>query len=389
MTARWHERQTEKRELAELRTLGTALSRPDLADQIVARVPAELFRRSAHRAVADAIWSLRREDRPAGIEEVLDRLHGQGTVDEVKGIAGLYELMQHAEPDLDAVDDLLLLERRRQVWQTCSDGAAEVTNPDVHPDIVAAKVFGRLRDSEAVNARAPITTDELLEMARPEWLIEGIFPQGLSVMFGAPKAGKSYLALSMAWSLATGSKWFSRDTPAEPQQVLYLAGEGVGDLRLRAESMLEHTDRHPGGRLSWWPVSLQLAKESDAARLRLEVEKLDAKVVIVDTWARYAGVRDENDAAQTQAAVNALEALSRDGRSVVVVHHAAKSGGIRGSSALSGAIEAAVRVEINDEDGLVRMSSEMARRGSGFEDIMLAYRRVGPDSVLTEVRRMP
>jgi len=222
-------------------------------------------------------------------------------------------------------------------------------------------------------------------MPQPEWLVDGIFPQGLSIMFGAPKAGKSYLALSMAWSLATGQPWFSRNRDRLPQQVLYLAGEGVGDLRLRAEALLEHTNTHPGGRLSWWPVSLQLSNATDAARLRLEVEKLDAKVVIVDTWARYAGVRDENDAAQTQQAVNALEALTREGVSVVVVHHASKQGVMRGSSALAGAVEAAVRVEINDVTGQVRMSSEMARRGSGFKDITLAYRRSGPDSVLTEV----
>jgi hypothetical protein len=387
MTASWLERQAEKRDLAEVRVLGTALSRADLADRIVARVPADLFRRSAHRSVAEAIWSLRQEGRTAGIEEVLDRLHGQQTVDEVGGISGLYELIHYAEPDLTAVEDLLVIERRRQVWQTCTDGARDVTNPDVHPDDVAASVFGRLRDTEEVTDRSPITTDELLDMPRPSWLVEGIFPEGLNVMFGSPKSGKSYLALSMAWSVATGRPWFSRRT-TDPQQVLYLAGEGVGDLRLRAESLLEHTNVHPGGRLAWWPVSLQLARESDAARLRLEVEKLDARVIIVDTWARYAGVRDENDAAQTQSALNALEALCRDGRSVIVVHHAAKSGVMRGSSALAGAVEAAIRVEVNDADGMVRLSSEMARRGSGFEDIVLAWRRIGPDSVLDEVRRV-
>jgi len=106
---------------------------------------------------------------------------------------------------------------------------------------------------------------------------------------------------------------------------------------------------------------------------------------VVDTWARYAGVRDENDAAQTQQAVNALEALTRDGVSVIVVHHASKQGVMRGSSALAGAVEAAVRVEINDVTGQVRVSSEMSRRGSGFRDITLSYRKSGPDSVLMEV----
>jgi hypothetical protein len=385
MSAEWLERQAENRDLAELRLLGTMLTRADLAPIALSRTSPDLFRREAHRVVAEALWSLNADGRELTLESLLDRLIGQDRLDHVGTAADVFAVLEYGEGSLRSLDDLLTIERRRQIYAVCTDGARKVTNPDVLPDDVAAEVFGKLRDADRAEERAPLTTDELLDMPQPDWLIEGIFPAGLSVMFGAPKAGKSYLALSMAWALATGRPWFSRNRDRQPAQVLYLAGEGVGDLRLRAESLLEHTDVHPGGRLSWWPVSLQLSSPTDAARLRLEVEKLDAKVVIVDTWARYAGVRDENDAAQTQQAVNALEALTRQGVSVVVVHHASKQGVMRGSSALAGAVEAAVRVEINDVTGQVRMSSEMARRGSGFKDMTLAYRRVGPDSVLTEV----
>ena len=385
MSAEWLERQAQNRDVAELRLLGTILTRSDLAPIALARTSPEMFRREAHRVVAEVVWSLNADGRDVTMEGLLDRLIGQDRLDHVGTAADVFELLQYGEGSLQSLDDLLTIERRRQIYAVCMDGAREVTNPDVLPDDVAAAVFGKLRDAERPDERTPLTTDELLEMPQPEWLVDGIFPQGMSVMFGAPKAGKSYLALSMAWSIATGQPWFSRNRGREPQQVLYLAGEGVGDLRLRAESLLAHTDAHPGGRLAWWPVSLQLSNRTDAARLRLEVEKLDAKVVIVDTWARYAGVRDENDAAQTQQAVNALEALAREGVSVIVVHHASKQGVMRGSSALAGAVEAAVRVEINDATGQVRMSSEMARRGSGFRDILLRYRQVGPDSVLEEV----
>lgn len=383
-TTDWLERQADKRDLAELRVLGTALARSDLADQIIARVSPDLFRRDAHRLIADAMWSLRQEGRRVGIEEITDRLIGTHQLAEIGGVNALFDVTRYEEPDLEAVDDLLQIERRRQVYQVCVEGARDVTNPDVEPDEVAAQVFGRLRDHERHTERSPLSTDELLALPRPDWLIEGVFPQGLNVMFGSPKSGKSYLALSMAWSLACGLPWFSRNKSALPQQVLYLAGEGVSDLRLRAEALLEHTDRHPGARLSWWPITLQLARESDSARLRLEVEKLDAQVIVVDTWARYAGVRDENDAAETERALHTLESLCRDGRSVIVVHHTAKSGVMRGSSALAGAVEAAVRVH-TDDAGQMLISSELARRGAGFDDMLLQWRKLGPDSVLTSL----
>ena len=385
MSAEWLERQAQNRDLAELRLLGTIMSRADLAPIALARTSPDLFKRDAHRVIAEGLWSLNADGKDTTLETLVDRLVGQDRMHHVGTASDLFAMLEYGESSLRSLDDLLSIERRRHIYAVCTEGARNVTNPDMLPEDVAADVFGKLRDADRVEDRAPITTDELLDMPQPEWLVDGIFPQGLSVMFGAPKAGKSYLALSMAWSIATGQPWFSRNRGREPQQVLYLAGEGVGDLRLRAEALLEHTNIHPGGRLSWWPVSLQLSNATDAARLRLEVEKIGAKVVIVDTWARYAGVRDENDAAQTQQAVNALEALTREGVSVVVVHHASKQGVMRGSSALAGAVEAAVRVEINDGSGEVRMSSEMARRGSGFRDITLAYRKAGPDSVLTEV----
>lgn len=385
MSAEWLERQAENRDLAELRLLGTMLSRSDLAPIALSRTSPDVFRREAHRVVAEALWSLNADGRDLTLESLLDRLIGQDRLDHVGSAADLYALLEHGESSLRSLDDLMSIERRRRVYAVCVEGAREVTNPDVLPDDVAASVFGKLRESDRQEDRSPITTDELLDMPQPEWLVEGIFPQGLNIMFGAPKAGKSYLALSMAWSLATGRPWFTRNRDRKPMQVLYLAGEGVGDLRLRAEALLEHTDLHPGGRLAWWPVSLSLSSATDAARLRLEVEKMGAEVVVVDTWARYAGVRDENDAAQTQQAVNALEALTRHGVSVIVVHHASKQGVMRGSSALAGAVEAAVRVEINDVTGQVRVSSEMSRRGSGFRDITLSYRKSGPDSVLMEV----
>jgi len=380
----WLERQGEKRDLAELRVLGTALARADLCNVVVARLTPEAFKRDAHRLVADAIWSLRAEGREADLEQVTDRLVGTRSMEAVGGAGALWALLQHEEPTLQSIDDLLTIERRRRVWQVCHNGALEVTNPDRAPDDVAAEVFGALRESDRSDQRGPISTDDLLAMERPRWLVDDLLPEGLNVLFGSPKAGKSYLALSMAWSLATGMPWFRRNRDRLPQQVLYLAGEGVGDLRLRAEAMLEHVDRHPGGRLSWWPVTLRLAHDADAARLRLEVERIGADVIFVDTWARYSGVRDENDAAQTQAAVGALEQLCREGRSVVIVHHTAKSGVMRGSSALAGAVEAAIRVEVNDQSGRMRLSSEMARRGGGFPDVHLAWHRVGPDSVLVE-----
>lgn len=378
----WADRQREKRDLAEVRTLGTAIAYPDLADEVVAKVEPALFRRDAHRTIAEAVWSLRRDGKPCDLETVTDRLVGWGKIDHVGGPAQVWDLVSVAEPDTTATDELIAVERRRQVWQACHDGTTAITNPDVEPDDVAADVAGALHSRERFDDSGPMTTDELLALDAPPWLVDGIFPSGVSMLFGAPKTGKSYVALQVAWSYATGTKWFRRQ--CQQGQVLYLAGEGVSDLRLRVEALVEDSDLHPGGNIRWWTDPLSLSKERDAAKLRLAVEQIGASLVVVDTWRRFSGLVDENDAGAAAQAIGALEDLARRGTSVLVVHHTNAEGGIRGSTAVAGAVESAVRTVHFPDEGRVVLTPYLTRRGVGFSDIELGWQRCGPDSVLRE-----
>ena len=61
--------------------------------------------------------------------------------------------------------------------------------------------------------RKPIyTAAELmrLEFPPPQWLIEGLLPEGLTVLSGAPKIGKSWLSLQIALSITTASPLFGQ-----------------------------------------------------------------------------------------------------------------------------------------------------------------------------------
>lgn len=383
MSADWVARQAEKRDLAEVRVLGTAIADADLADQVVASVEPAMFRRTAHRVVAEAIWQLRRDGKPCDLSAVQDVLIGGGRLDEVGGASGLWDLYAHGETDARACEDLWSIERRRQVWQACRDGMTQVTNPAVEPDEVAADVAGALHRRDAGQVNGTLTTDELLALEVPDWLVDGVFPSGLSLLFGAAKTGKSYAALQVAWSYATGTNWFRRKCSGAGR-VLYLAGEGVADTRLRIEALMTASGLDDGGNIAWWTDRLSLVKDRDAARLRMEVERHEATLVVVDTWARYSGLSDENDAASASGAVGALEDLTRRGCSVIVVHHTNSEGGIRGSTALAGAVESAVRAIKDDDTGIMTLHSYLARRGPGFPDIEFGWRPSASDYVLEE-----
>ena len=63
-----------------------------------------------------------------------------------------------------------------------------------------------------------------IKFSPPQWLIEGLLPEGLSILSGAPKIGKSWLSLQIALAVTTASPLFGR-VPNSEKSVLLLALE--------------------------------------------------------------------------------------------------------------------------------------------------------------------
>ncbi|MGA2641368.1 MAG: AAA family ATPase [Spirochaetia bacterium] len=116
------------------------------------------------------------------------------------------------------------------------------------------------------------------------WVIPDVLVEGLTIMVGAPKVGKSLLSLAIATSVATGKRFFDR--PIRRQKVLYLALEDgqrrVQDrlTRLRNGTPLDSLsiitcDRLPLGRAM--------------ATIEAKVKKFRPKLVVVDTLAQLGG----------------------------------------------------------------------------------------------------
>ncbi|OLT22936.1 hypothetical protein BJF78_32745 [Pseudonocardia sp. CNS-139] len=67
---------------------------------------------------------------------------------------------------------------------------------------------------------------ELMSMSFPEprWAVPGVICEGVTLLAGPPKVGKSWLALGLALDIAAG--WAALGSiPVEPGPVLYLALE--------------------------------------------------------------------------------------------------------------------------------------------------------------------
>ena len=81
-----------------------------------------------------------------------------------------------------------------------------------------------------------LTVREVMDLPDPEWLIKDILVKdSLALLYGPPGVGKSFLALSLAYSVAAGTKWHDRDV--DGGAVVYLAVEGGRGLKFRISAL--------------------------------------------------------------------------------------------------------------------------------------------------------
>ena len=113
-------------------------------------------------------------------------------------------------------------------------------------------------DPEPAPAVETFTAADLMRMQLPEprWAVNGIIPEGLSLLAGKPKLGKSWLALNIALAVATGGTALG-SIHVEQGDVLYLALEDTKKrLQGRLDKLLHRQNAAAPERLTFatlWP----------------------------------------------------------------------------------------------------------------------------------------
>lgn len=198
-----------------------------------------------------------------------------------------------------------------------------------------------------------------LKLTPPEYLIDDIIEVGtLGVLFGAPSAWKSFMAVHMAACIATGTPFFGHGV--QQGAVIYLAGEGQAGLARRRAAWEAGT----GVSLDGAPLffSNMTARMLDAAHTAEIAEAVDEivkehgvpRMVFVDTTAKAMVGGDENNTADMTRLLASAEAMQRryPGCVIQLVHHTgvADPRRLRGSSALKGGVD--TEFLMTKEDGV-------------------------------------
>jgi len=179
------------------------------------------------------------------------------------------------------------------------------------------------------------------------WLIEGLWAeQAVGILGGEPKCYKSFLALDIALSVASGTACLRQFPVRQQGPVLFFPAEDLlGDVRARLDGICAAANIS----LATVPLhvitapALRLDLPADRQRLANTVESLKPRLLILDPLIRLHS-RDENDASQIAPLLGFLRQLQRRFQlAVLVVHHAKKDAhslrpgqALRGSSELHG-----------------------------------------------------
>jgi hypothetical protein len=229
-----------------------------------------------------------------------------------------------------------------------------------------------------------LTTQELLSLPNPSWLIRHILPEtGLNLLFGPTQQGKSFVALDWALSISAGIPWLG-EYPVKQGHVVYIAAEGGQGIKKRVAAWMAHKRVEKLPNITWFLEPLNLREEDVVGtfmeKLRTRtlpvkekgapshftteaiyhedgsitpVPYMSIRLIVIDTLSRCFGGEDENMSSTMTAFIGAVEQFCLEhGAAVLIIHHT-NAGGLRerGHSSLKGAVDASFHCTAVIEQG--------------------------------------
>lgn len=216
------------------------------------------------------------------------------------------------------------------------------------------------------------------------YLIKGLIDENtLAVLYGTPGAGKTFVAIDFAISIAAGLPCQGRHV--KKGLVVYVAMEGpVGFRRRLAALHRSRSDIPANPALHVIQDRFNIRSKKNTAAMVEHIHQVEKRfgqrcaMVVVDTLAKAAPGFDENAFQGMSEVVGGAEAIQKAlGCTILLVHHSGKNvqQGARGHSALKGAVDTEIQVETGQ--GAIRvMKTHKQRDGDAGQEVRFKLRRI-------------
>jgi hypothetical protein len=203
----------------------------------------------------------------------------------------------------------------------------------------------------------------------PAFLIPGVIPEGTGLLAGAPKMGKSFMALNIACAIATAGSFFGRQA-AHGNVLCYCLEDEPGRLKHRLGRMMPQAPQRGA-------FTVKTAVEMLPGfinTLAADLKSTRARFVLLDTLAairKPTGARTDIYQADYSTIAKIKDTCADAGASLMIVHHLRKSGDdnqfnrISGTTGLTGAGDYNLVLDKTTKSGPVLYGS--IRDGEDYE----------------------
>ena len=229
------------------------------------------------------------------------------------------------------------------------------------------------------------------QVDNPDWLIKTVAEKSsLLGVFGAPKSGKSFVAIAMAAAIANGSDFYGHKAKRAP--VVYLCGEGKRGVKRRLAAWNQSKEPLDGAPLFLSNRGTRILDPDEYAKLIAELDMIEAQegelsCIIFDTLNRNFGAGSENSTEDMTLFISRMdELIHKYEAAVIIVHHTGHSsnGRQRGSSVLGASMDYEFKIERNDDTKngdthktmFVTMEQTLNKDGMGMEKINFEFKEV-------------
>jgi len=205
-----------------------------------------------------------------------------------------------------------------------------------------------------------LSAKDFLDIATPprEYLIREWLPKGALAMVWATRGlGKTWFALTLAISIASGENFLDYEVPNE-EVVLFIDGEmALGELQDRISRLADEPPERlhilPSEMLFAAGVPLNINDPADQQKLidaidELAREGIRPSLIILDNLSSLTAGLDENDNSALDGIIRWLLRLRHAGVTVLFVHHANKSGDQRGASRREDQLDTSIKLASPD-----------------------------------------
>lgn len=253
-----------------------------------------------------------------------------------------------------------------------SEGKAKLLGMDkVAPEAREEDDGGRFFESH--NFRL-VNRQAMNSIEPPEWLIDNLLPDDdMTIMYAPYSSYKTFIALDMALSVATGVPIDPVHSVRKAGPVLFLAGEGRSNLlaRTRAWEKVHWMGAQAENFYLGDPAPKITQDYNEMFEQVLKWHPDGVRLVVIDTISRSLQGENENTQETATKFIGMCDDIRKElGCAVLAIHHTGKNDEMRGSSAFGGDVAAIYRCKKATKN-VVELKQDKIKDGVEWEHPML------------------